>query len=77
MIGNSNDEANIPPKLLLTDSSFSKICKAFANNLSANLKLLKTQLSKIMQSDDFLEKRLGPLLKNLCTISEKCVYRIS
>ena len=55
MIGNSNDdEANFPHKLLLTDRQVAKIHETFANNLSANVKLSKTQLSKIMQSDGFL-----------------------
>ena len=29
---------------------------------------MKTQLSEIMQSDEFLEKRLAPLLKNVVTL---------
>ena len=37
--------------------------KAFANNSPANIKRLKTQLSKIMQSGGFLGSLLGPLLK--------------
>ena len=37
--------------------------KAFANNSPANIKRLKTQLSKIMQSGVFLGSLLGPLLK--------------
>ena len=47
--GNSNDETNFPYKLLLTDSQVSKICKAFANGSSANIKFSKTQVSKIVQ----------------------------
>ena len=39
------------------------LCKAFENNLSANIKLSKTQLSKIVQSGRFLGRLLGPLLK--------------
>ena len=50
--GNSNDETNYPHKLL-TDTQVLKICKAFANGSLANLKLPKTQLSK-MQSGWFL-----------------------
>ena len=42
-----------PYKLLLTDTQISKICKAFANGLSANIKFSKTQLSKI-QSGGFI-----------------------
>ena len=42
LIRNSNDETNFPHKLLLTDTQVSKICKAFANGLSANIKFSKT-----------------------------------
>ena len=37
--------------------------KAFANNSSADIKLSKTQLSKMIQSGGFLGRLLGPLLK--------------
>ena len=47
LIRNSNDETNFSHKLLLPDTHVSKICKAFANGLSANIKFSKTQLSKI------------------------------
>ena len=64
MIGNSDDESNFPHKLsLITNRQVPNICKAFANNLSANVKLSKTQLSKIVQSGGFLGRLLDPLLK--------------
>ena len=63
MIGSSNDQTNCPHKLLSTDRQVSKLRKAFTNNSSANIKLSKTQLSKIAQSGGFLSKLLGPLLK--------------
>ena len=50
MIGNSNDETNILNKSLLTNTQVSKIRKAFANGLSANIKFSKTQLSKMIKS---------------------------
>ena len=53
MIRHSND-SNIPHKILLTDTQVSKICKAFSNDSLTNIKLSKTQLSKIMQSGGFL-----------------------
>ena len=46
LIGNSNDETNFP-QLLLTDTQVSKICKAFSNGSSANIKFSETQFSKI------------------------------
>ena len=46
LIGNSNNESNLPHKLLLTNTQVSKIRKAFANGSSAKLKLSKTELPK-------------------------------
>ena len=43
MIGNSDDETNFPHKLLLTNRQVASICKAFANYLSTDIKLSKTQ----------------------------------
>ena len=63
MIGDSNDEANFPHELLLTDRQISSIRKAFSNNSSADIKFSKTQLSKRIQSGGFLGKLPGPLLK--------------
>ena len=47
MIGNSDDEANVPHKLFLTNKQAANIFKILANYLSANIKLTKTQLFKI------------------------------
>ena len=63
MIGDSNDEANLPHELLLTGRQVSSIRKTFANNSSVNIKFSKTQLSKMIQSGGFLGKLFGPLLK--------------
>ena len=49
--------------MLLTNTQVSKLRKAFVNNSSANIKLSKTQLHKIGQSEEFLGRLLGPLLK--------------
>ena len=43
----------ISHKLLLTDIQVSKICKAFANGSSANIKFPKTLLSKMIQSGGY------------------------
>ena len=61
MIG--DDENNFPHKLLLTSRQVANIRKAFANHSSANIKLSKTQLSKMIQSGGFLGRLLVPLLK--------------
>ena len=63
MVGNSNDNTNFPNELLLTNRQVGNIRKAFAKNTSTNIKLSKTQLSKMIQSGGFLGKLLGPLLK--------------
>ena len=61
MIG--NNETNFPHELLLTDRQVSSLRKSFANNSSADIKLSKTQLSKMIQSGGFLSRLLGSLLK--------------
>ena len=63
VVGDSNNENNFHHKLLLTNTQVLRLCKAFANNFSTNIKLSKTQLHKIGQSGGFLGSLLGPLLK--------------
>ena len=63
MTGNSNDKTNFPHELLLTNRQVANLRKAFANNSSTDIKLSKTQLSKMIQSGGFLGRLLGPLLK--------------
>ena len=63
MIGDSNDKGNFPHELLLTDRQVPSIRKAFSSHSSAEIKFLKTQLSKMIHSGEFLGKLLGPLLK--------------
>ena len=63
MVGNSNDNTNYPPELFLINRQFENVRKAFANHLSRDIKLSKTQLSKTMQSGEFLGRLLDPLLK--------------
>ena len=54
MISNSDDETSFPHKLLLTNRQVPNVCKAFDNHRSTDIKLSKTQLSKIMQLGAFL-----------------------
>ena len=61
MIG--DNETNFPHKLLLTNRQVANLRKAFANYLSTDIKLSKTQLSKMIQSGGFLGRLLGSLLK--------------
>ena len=58
-----DNETNFPYKLLLTYRQVSNLRKTFSNHLSADFKLSKTQLSKMIQSGGFLGRLLGPLLK--------------
>ena len=73
MIGNSNDENNFPHELLLTDRQVANLHKAFANNSSADIKLSKTQLSKMIQLGGFLDKLLNPLIKTGLPLIKKLI----
>ena len=61
MIG--DNEADFPHQLLLTNRQVANIRKAFASNSSTDIKFSKTDLSKMIQSGEFLGRLLGPLLK--------------
>ena len=67
MVGNSNDNTIFRHKLLLTDRQVANIRKAFANNLSTDVKFTKIQLLKMLQSGGYLgnllSKLAGPLMK--------------
>ena len=62
-IGDSNDENNFPHKLLSTNTQVSNLCKTFANNPSAKIKLSKNQLHEIGQPGGFLIRILGPIVR--------------
>ena len=62
MIGNLDDEANFPHKLLLTNRQVANIRKAFANHTSTDIKLSKAQLTKMQKGG--LLRFLAPLLKS-------------
>ena len=49
MIGNSDDQANFPHKLLLTNRQVANIRKAFANHTSTNIKFSKAQFAKMQK----------------------------
>ena len=61
MVTNSNDNTNFPHELLLTNRQVANIRKAFAKNTSTDIKLSKTQLSKMIRSGGFLGNLLGKL----------------
>ena len=63
MIGNSDDETNFSHNFWLTNRQVANLRKASTNYLSTDIKLSKTQLSKMIQSGRFLGWLLGLLLK--------------
>ena len=63
MIGDSDDKINFPHELLLTNRQVANLCKTFENNLSTDIKLSKTEISKMIQSGGFLGRLLGSLLE--------------
>ena len=69
MVSNSNDNTNFPHKLLLTNIQVANIRKAFANHSSIDIKLSKTQLSKMIQSGGFLGNLLGKLAGPLMKVA--------
>ena len=69
MVGGSNDNTNFPHELLLTNRQVANIRKAFAKNTSIDIKLSKTQLSKMIQLGGFLGNLLGKLAGPLMKIA--------
>ena len=65
---------NLPHKLLLTTRQKTKLRNAFENNRSTDIKLSKAQISKIIQSGEFLgsllSKIAGPLMKVAVSIAK-------
>ena len=79
MVG--DDETNFPHKLLLTNRQVVNLRKAVENYISTDIKLWKTQISKMTQSGGFLGRRLGlllktwlPLIKNVIKPLAKSVF---
>ena len=52
LFDNSKNETNFPYKLLLTDATVLRLCKTFAYNSRANIKLSKTESHKIVKLDN-------------------------
>ena len=66
MVDNSDDENDFPINVLLTNRQVANLRKAFANNSATNIKLSKTQLSKMIQSGGFLVNFLVHYQKQNC-----------
>ena len=58
-----------PHELLFTNRQVANIRKTFAENTSTDIKLSKTQLSKMMQSGGFLGNLLGKLAGPLMKVA--------
>ena len=71
MIG--DDETNFLHKLLLTKREVANLRIAFANKSSADIKLSKAQLSKIVQLGGFLGRLLSPLLKTGLSLMQNVI----
>ena len=61
------NENNLPHELLLTTRQKKKLRNALNNKMSTDIKLSKAQITKIIQSGEFLgsllSKLAGPLMK--------------
>ena len=77
MVGNSNYNTNFPHEFLLTNRQVSNICKVFDKNTSTDIKLSKTQLSKMIPSGGFLGRLFRSITKNWITFNEECNKTIS
>ena len=69
--------ANFPHGLLLINRQVANIHKAFGKNTSIDIKLSKTQLSKMIQSGGFLGRLFGPLLKTGLPLMKSVIKRLA
>ena len=60
---------NLPHEILLTTRQKTKVRYAFNNNMSTDLKLSKTQISKMIQSGGFLRSLLSRIAGTLMKIA--------
>ena len=62
---------SFPHELFLTNKQGTNLRKAFAKLSKTDINLSKAQLSKVIQSGEFLGKLLRPILRKRCN-NEKC-----
>ena len=60
---------NLPHEILLTTRQKTKVRHALNNNISTDLKLSKTQISKMIQSGGFLRSLLSRIAGTLMKIA--------
>ena len=71
MVG--DDETNFSHKLLSTRRQVANPLKVLASYLSTDIKLSKTQISKMIQSERFLGRLFGPLRKTRLPLMENVI----
>ena len=62
---------------MLTNRQVTNLCKVFANYLSTDIKLSKTQLSKMIQLGGFLGRPFGPLLKTRLSLMKSVIQPLA
>ena len=75
MIG--DNETSFPHKLLLTNRQVENLRKAFDEKSSTDIKLSRTQISKMIKSGGFLGRLLGPLLKTGLPLMENVIKSLA
>ena len=72
-----DNETSFPHELLLTNRQVANLCKDFANYLSTDINLSKTEISKMIQSGVFLGRLLGPLLKTGLSLMKNVIKSLA
>ena len=72
-----SEENKLPHELLLTTRQKAKLRNAFGNNMSTDIKLFKTQISKITQSGEFFGSLLMKIAGQLMKVAVLLVKDIS
>ena len=62
-------QSNLPHEFLLTTRQKNKLRNKFENNMSAGIRLPKTQISKIIQSGGFLGLLLSKIADQLMKVA--------
>ena len=75
MIG--DNDTNFPHKLLLINRQVVNLPKPLADKSSNDIKLSKTQISKVMQPGGFLSRLLGPLLKTRLSLIKNVIKSLA
>ena len=70
-------EDELPYELLLTTRQKTKLRNAFNKNMSTDLKLSKSEISKIAQYGRFLGRVLAPLLKTGVPLIKKVIKTLA